>query len=214
MIPKTTKSAFVSLVILLLIATSGSAPGRPIHSSPVKITIDPGHGGYDPGAVISGITEKSINLKIAMKVKELGQNYPDIDFVFTRTNDGYVPLLDRLAYAESQGSSGYLSIQANSFRDAGVHGVETILDRSRARGGDSWKMAKSIQRSIVGLTGARDRGLRHQRLYTRHTSVPAAMVEVGFLTSPFEREKLLSPDYREAIARGIIQGLRDHFTGE
>jgi len=206
MLPKTTKSAVVSLIIIFLLATSGATPGRPIQSSSVKITIDAGHGGYDPGAIVSGVTEKSINLEIALRVKELGESHPSLDFVFTRTSDNYVPLLDRLKYAESHGSSGYLSIQSNSFHDPGVNGIETILDRTRGRGTTSWNMAETIQESIVGRTGARDRGIRHQRLYTRHTPVPSAMVEVGFLTSPAEREKLLSSSYQEAIARGIVQG--------
>jgi N-acetylmuramoyl-L-alanine amidase len=212
MLPKATKSAVVSLIIIFLLATSGATPGRQISSSPVKITIDPGHGGYDPGAIVSGVTEKSVNLKIAMALKELGEQHPTLDFVFTRTTDDYVPLLDRLEYAEQHGSVGYLSIQANSFWDSGVSGVETILDKTRKQGGSSWNMAQSIQESIVSRTGARDRGLRYQRLYTRYTTIPSAMVEVGFLTSPSERGKLLSSSYRESIAKGIIQGLLRHFS--
>ena len=212
MLPKTTKSAVVSLIIIVLLATSGAAPGRPINTSPTKVTIDPGHGGYDPGAIVSGVTEKSINLQIALKVKKLGERHSALDFVFTRVTDDYVPLLDRLEYAEKQGSEGYLSIQANSFRDPGVHGVETILDKTRGQGGASWGLAESIQASIIDRTGARDRGIRHQRLYTRYTEIPSAMVEVGFLTSPFERNNLSSSDYQEEIARGIVEGLLEHFS--
>lgn len=207
MLPKTIKSIFVSLIILFLLTPSGTAPGRSIQSSPVKITIDAGHGGYDPGSTVSGVTEKEINLQIVLKVKELGERHPGLDFVFTRTSDSYVSLLDRLEYAEEQGSAGYVSVQANSFWDPDVHGVETILDRTRAQGGESWDMAELIQESIVGSTGANDRGIRYQRLYTRYTDIPSAMVEVGFLTSPSERTRLANSSYRESIARGIIQGL-------
>lgn len=207
-----TKSVFITLVVIFLLTPSGTAPGRAIQSKPVRITIDAGHGGYDPGAIVSGVTEKRVNLEIALKVKELGEEHPSLDFVFTRTSDDYVPLLDRLNFAEGQESSGYLSIQANTFHDPGVHGIETILDRTRKRGTDSWYMAQSIQKSLAELTGARDRGIRYQRLYTRHTKVPSAMVEVGFLTSPSERKKLASSSYRESIARGIIQGLLIHFS--
>lgn len=212
MLSKTTKSVFVTLVILFLLTPSGAAPGRAIQSTPIKITIDAGHGGYDPGTTVSGVTEKSINLQIALKVKELGEEHPALDFVFTRTNDDYIPLLDRLGYAEKHGSAGYLSVQANSFWDPNVQGIETILDRTREKGGASWDMAELIQESVVGRTGARDRGIRYQKLYTRYTEIPSAMVEVGFLTSPSERKKLLSSSYRESIARGIIQGLLIFFS--
>ncbi len=206
------KSVFASVIILFLLTPSGTSPGRSIRSSPTKITIDAGHGGYDPGSVVSGVKEKSVNLQIALKVKELGEEHPSLDFVFTRTSDDYVPLLDRLELAEEKGSAGYLSVQANSFRDPGVNGIETILDRTRGQGSESWNMATTIQESIVGRTGASDRGLRYQRLYTRYTEIPSAMVEVGFLTSPSERERLTNSSYRESIARGIIQGLLIHFS--
>ncbi|MFB6290252.1 MAG: N-acetylmuramoyl-L-alanine amidase [Candidatus Bipolaricaulia bacterium] len=212
MLPKSTKTAVFSLIILILLTTSATAPGWQIRSSPVRITIDAGHGGYDPGAIVSGTVEKNINLKIALKVKELGLNHPSLKFVLTRSSDTSVSLLDRLRYAERQGSSGYLSIQANSFRDPGVHGIETILDRTRRRGEPSWDMARSIQESLVGSTGAKDRGIHHQRLYTRYTKIPSAMVEVGFLTSPLDRGRLLSEKYRESVARGIIQGLLIYFS--
>lgn len=212
MLSKTVKPVLVSIIILFLLASSGKAPGRSIQSAPVKITIDAGHGGYDPGSIVSGITEKSINLKIALKVKELGEKHPGLDFAFTRTTDSYVPLLDRLEYAEKQDSAGYLSIQANSFWDPDVDGVETILDRTRVQGGASWDMANLIQESVVSSTSARDRGLRYQSLYTRHTNVPSAVVEVGFLSSPSERRRLASSNYRESIARGIIQGLLIYFS--
>lgn len=202
----------VSLLLLVLIATTGVAPGRSVNSSPARVTIDPGHGGYDPGATVEGVTEKNVNLAIARVLKNLGKAHPTLDFVFTRTSDNYLPLLDRLEVAESRGSDGYISIQANSFSDPGVTGVETILDQSRPREGKSWDMAELVQDSIVDRTGARDRGIRYQRLYTRYTAVPAALVEVGFLTSPTEREKLISRAYQEDIARGIIQGLLRYFS--
>ena len=202
----------VSFLLLVLVATTGVAPGRSVNTSPARVTIDPGHGGYDPGATVEGVAEKNVNLAIARVLMELGKEHPTLDFVFTRTADNYLPLLDRLEVAESKESDGYISIQANSFSDPGVTGVETILDRSRPREGKSWDMAELVQDSVVDRTGARDRGIRYQRLYTRYTAVPAALVEVGFLTSPIEREKLISRSYQEEVARGIIQGLLRYFS--
>lgn len=212
MLIKTIKSGLLCLLVLVLIVIPGSTPGRSVQTASVKITIDPGHGGFDPGAVVSGVSEKSVNLLIAKRVKELGERYPTLDFVFTRLTDDYLSLLDRLEIAKQHGSDGYLSIQTNSFRDPNVTGVETILDWTRGRGSSSWNMAESVQRSIVETTGARDRGIRQQRLYTRHSSLPAALIEVGFLTSPTEREKLTSSAYQDLVAKGIIQGLLAHFS--
>lgn len=209
---KSTYTAIISLLLLVLVPAAGAAPGRSVNSSAASITIDPGHGGYDPGATVEGVTEKNVNLAIARRLKALGNEHPTIDFVLTRTSDNYLPLLDRLEVAESRGRDGYLSIHATSFSDPGVTGVEIILDRSRSKAGKSWDMAELVQDAVVDRTGAGDRGIRYQRLYTRHTSVPAVLLEVGFLTSPVEREKLISQDYQDDIAKGIIQGLLRYFS--
>ncbi|MFP4201732.1 MAG: N-acetylmuramoyl-L-alanine amidase [Candidatus Acetothermia bacterium] len=207
MLRKTFFTIVLSTVMVYLVAAPGAAPGRSVSSSASVITIDPGHGGHDHGAIVAGVSEKSVNLAISKKLIEIGKDHPTIDFVLTRNTDNYLPLLDRLELAENNGSEGYLSIQANSYGDPGVAGVETIVDRTRAQEGPSWTMAELIQDSVVDRTGARDRGLRYQRIYTRHTSLPAAMIEVGFLTSPAERQKLTNGSYQDSVARGIIQGL-------
>jgi len=213
MFTKISRTALLALGALLLLAVYGEAPNRAIQGQPVKITIDAGHGGYDSGAVSGGVSEKEVNLKIARAIERLGNEQPSLQFVLTRNGDNYVPLLDRLEFAEAHGSAAYLSIQANSFWDPEVNGVETILDRTRARGGSSWNMGRSIQQAIIDWTNARNRGVKHQKLYTRYTKVPSALVEVGFLTSPTERRRLTNPHYQERIARGIIQGLLRYFSG-
>lgn len=212
MFSKRVYTVIVCAFLVGVVAAPGAAPGRSVSSPSARITIDPGHGGFDHGAIVEGTSEKSVNLAISRRLKELGEEHPTLEFVFTRTTDDYLSLLERLEVAENQGSDGYLSIQANSFQDPDVTGVETILDRTRPENGQSWTLAESVQDSIVEKTGARNRGLRYQRLYTRHTTLPAAMVEVGFLTSPYEREKLTDRNYQDSIARGIIQGLLKYFS--
>ena len=200
------------LLGVTFLATSGGVPGRSYSGTPARITIDAGHGGYDPGAIVSGISEKTVNLQIALKIREIGAKHPTLDLHFTRTSDDYISLIRRLEVAEGNGSDAYISIQANSFHDPSVSGVETLLDGQRRRSSSSWAMAESVQQAIVDRTGARDRGIRRQRLYTRYTSMPSALVEVGFLSSPSERSRLIRTDYQEAIARGVIQGLLVHFS--
>ncbi len=200
----------VILAVLLLVGiviVPLSAPGTPAATKPTVVTVDAGHGGIDPGAVVEGVTEKEINLSIALKIKELAKHHPTIDVVLTRETDEYVYLLDRLEIAERNFSVAYLSVQANSFSDPNVVGIQTFVDNSRRSGGLSYKLSHLIQDAAVSLTQARDRGVKKQRLYTRHTSIPSALIEVGFLTSPSERSKLLTDSYQMKIARGILQGL-------
>lgn len=212
MLQKPTYTVIICIFLLGLVAAPGAAPGRSVSSPSARITIDPGHGGFDHGAVVAGVSEKSVNLAISRRIRELGEKHPTLEFVFTRTTDDYLSLLERLEVAESHGSDGYISIQANSFHDPGVNGIETILDRSRPKKSPSWTLGEYVQDSVVDRTGARDRGLRYQRLYTRHTTLPAALIEVGFLTSPVERERLTDRAYQDSVARGIIQGLLRYFS--
>jgi N-acetylmuramoyl-L-alanine amidase len=61
-------------------------------------------------------------------------------------------------------------------------------------------------------TGARDRGVKSQGLYLQHTTLPAVSVEVGFLTCPEERTKLLDPTYQDQIAQGILKGILNYLN--
>lgn len=201
------KIAVASVVLVSVVFVELIAPGGTVTVSPATITVDPGHGGVDPGAVVAGITEKQVNLDIALRVAELAEKHPKLNVVLTRSTDRYVHLLDRLELAEKKSSVGYLSIQANSFSDPDVTGIETLVDHTRSRNSPSRHLSSLVQDETISLTHARDRGIKTQRLYTRHTRIPSALIEVGFLTSPVERSKLLRDAYLDRIARGIVKAL-------
>jgi len=61
----------------------------------VKIFIDPGHGGHDPGATANGLREKDINLKIALKMKSLLSGYEGVQVKLSRETDKFVSLSQR-----------------------------------------------------------------------------------------------------------------------
>ena len=62
-----------------------------------RIVIDPGHGGHDPGARGSGLTEAGVVLDVALRVKQLLANRPAIDVILTRNTDVFIPLKERTA---------------------------------------------------------------------------------------------------------------------
>lgn len=173
----------------------------------VTIAIDPGHGGRDPGGVAGDVLEKDINLAISHKLGELIDAYPGLKPYLTRSTDLTVVNLDRLSEAEAAGAIIYVSVHANSFDDPGVYGAETLVDSTCSDGDPSWTLAESVQKGLVAATGTRDRGVRCQSLYLKHTDLPAVSVEVGFISSSDEGKKLLDPDYQDKIARGILDGI-------
>ncbi|MEN3009595.1 MAG: N-acetylmuramoyl-L-alanine amidase [Candidatus Bipolaricaulaceae bacterium] len=173
----------------------------------VVVALDAGHGGHDPGAVVAGVREKDINLALALLVQAKAQG-KGLRVVLTRSTDVYVELRERVRRAESVGARLYVSLHANYHRDARVCGVETWVDTHA--GEESLRLAECLQRAVVAATGAADRGVLRQPLYLRHTTLPAALVEVGYLSCPAERAKLLQPDYCERVAEGIVQGILDY----
>ncbi|MBU0596421.1 N-acetylmuramoyl-L-alanine amidase [Candidatus Bipolaricaulota bacterium] len=172
------------------------------------VAIDAGHGGRDPGATADDVLEKDINLLIAKKVQLLVDAEPDLVVKMTRTLDIFVPLEDRIRIAEEAGATIYVSIHINSYATEEAHGVETIVSDARLQDDDAWVLAELLQDAVVEATGARDRGARSQDSYMHRTEMPAASIEVGYLTNPEERERLLDPAYQDQIAGGILAGIK------
>jgi len=92
-----------------------------------RIVIDPGHGGHDPGARGSGLTEADVVLDVALRVKQLLANRPAIDVILTRNTDVFIPLKERTAIANRHGADLFLSIHANANDNRKVRGVETYF---------------------------------------------------------------------------------------
>lgn len=193
-----------SLVLILTVGILATLPEAPL--APVAVVvIDAGHGGHDPGAVVAGVQEKDINLALALRVQKKAESLTHVHVILTRTADTYPSLLERLALAEALGARLYLSVHANYYRDSRICGVETWIDTGA--GAESLHLAREVQRALVAATGAADRGVRRQTLYLRHTSLATALVEVGYLSCPAERSKLLDPTYQDKIAAGILAGI-------
>ena len=90
------------------------------------LILDPGHGGKDPGALGKIGQEKNVTLKIALLVGELVEKkYPDVNVVYTRKSDTYVPLKERSDMANKADGDLFISIHTNSAEAASAHGAET-----------------------------------------------------------------------------------------
>jgi N-acetylmuramoyl-L-alanine amidase len=103
---------------------------------PYTVVLDPGHGGKDPGAVGRISQEKDLNLKLALKIGELiNEQYPDVNVVYTRKTDVFIPLQTRSDISNKSGADLFISIHTNSAEAKSPNGVETFIlgtDRSEA----------------------------------------------------------------------------------
>lgn len=184
------------------------APQQPRNSNGrVVVAIDPGHGGRDPGAVgIGGLREKDVVMPISQEVaRHLEER--GVDAVLTRTTDWEVDLQPRVDVAERVDATVFVSIHANAIdmTRPDVNGIETYYYQTGSG------LARSIQDSLLRATGGPDRGVKQARFYVlRKSSMPAVLVEVGFVTGAEDAPKLADPAYRSLLAEAIASGILEY----
>ncbi|MEB3195772.1 MAG: N-acetylmuramoyl-L-alanine amidase [Candidatus Sericytochromatia bacterium] len=170
-----------------------------------RVTLDPGHGGTDHGASgAKGTREKDVTLAVASKVAQRLETL-GISVQMTRLRDVEILLRPRVEMANRNDSNVYVSIHANSFgSQTGVNGIETYYFNDA-----SYPLAQSIHRSLVKTLQRPDRGVRKNNFYVvHHTRMPAALVEIGYLTNPQEEALLRDPAYQEKAAMAISSGIK------
>ncbi|NJR67420.1 MAG: N-acetylmuramoyl-L-alanine amidase [Synechococcales cyanobacterium CRU_2_2] len=168
------------------------------------IVIDPGHGGPDPGAVGNGLRETDIVLDVSRQVTAFLQQQ-GVEVVMTRNGEYDLDLQPRVDIAERANATAFVSIHANAISLARpeVNGAESYY-----YGGGGQELARQIHQSILQSVDIRDRGLRQARFYViKRTSMPAALIETGFITGAEDHRKLADPVFRTRMARAIARGI-------
>ncbi|WP_320674421.1 N-acetylmuramoyl-L-alanine amidase [Prochlorococcus sp. MIT 1341] len=178
-----------------------------------RVVIDPGHGGPDPGAVgIGRLRETDVVLDIALQVRSLLES-KGVKVSMTRTKEVDLDLPPRVALANRLRASAFVSIHVNASRKnkRGVNGIETFF----YSGWRGKKLAENIQEQVLNVSpGSPDRGVRQGRFFViRRTTMPAALVEAGFVTGDLDAPRLARVDHRKklsfAIAKGILNYLKE-----
>ena len=175
--------------------------------SGAKIYLDPGHGGYDSGALpIEGMkTEAQINREIAMKVKAiLEERGASVQITDTTS---YVSLDSRVSASQSYKPHLFVSIHQNSSTSPSAHGTEAWYFNPYSE-----IYADKISSSLASALGTRDRGEKYGWYkVTTHMEFPAILVECGFLSNVDEYDKLKNDDYQNAMAKAIADGIAAAF---
>ena len=178
----------------------------PQRNGKIMIVIDPGHGGpTDLGGVgLGGLREKDIVLPISLEVAQiLEQN--DIQVVMTRKTDRDLDLPPRSELANRVGADLFVSIHANaiSMSRPDVNGLETFYYQS------GHVLARYIQNSMLeAFPTMKNRGVKRARFHVlRHTKMPAALVEVGFVTGNYDSLILADPRQHSRMAQAIARGI-------
>ena len=187
----------------------------------MKVCIDPGHGGTQPGAVgwdgDAYPNEKDFTLDIALKLRDLLES-EGIGVVMTREEDVDVDLQTRCDIANNNSCDVFVSIHCNSAVPT-AHGTETfyydhpdISNPEVCQAG--YGLAYNIQKELVAEIGLTDRRTAGDfeyygyHLYVlSHTNMPAVLTEVAFISNQTEFNLLSEPSFRQKAAQGIANGI-------
>ncbi len=222
------KMTFVMVLLFGILVTVTGAGKKTF-----TLVIDAGHGGHDAGAVGAISKEKNINLNVALAFGRLVEaNCPDVNVVYTRKTDIFIPLNERANIANRHKADLFISVHTNARaadnlavakRENAVISLEKNY-KQRYQGFDpnssesyimfefiqdrnmskSVELAKMIQKEACASAGRNNMGV-HQAgfLVLRATSMPSCLIELGFITTPDEERYLNSKDGINRLARGI-----------
>ena len=184
------------------------------------VILDPGHGGEDPGTLGVGKTTEAENvLAIAWELKAMLEK-AGAQVIMTRQIDvnpargtsysGQTngQLAVRVAKGNRSGADIFVSIHNDWNDNRSLSGTTTYYYQSQ-----DWALAEALQKGVVKQLGTRDVGVKRGNIYVlRNTNMPAALVEVGFLSHEGEADLLSQHWYRLEAARGMFNGIINYFS--
>lgn len=171
-----------------------------------KVVIDAGHGGSDVGAIRGDISEKAITLDVSKRVRDILEK-KGYTVEMTRDTDKTVSLQDRVAFSESIQPDIFVSIHVNSSEKPEITGIETHYYHQ-----ESLSLAQTVHAALASNINSKNRGLFKSKFYViNHTTSPAILVEIGFISNAGERAELVSEKRKQATAKAIAEGVQNYF---
>lgn len=249
-----------ALAVALWVSTGQlAAQGRDPHHIRT-VVLDAGHGGKDPGAIGTGrykAAEKDIALSVALLAgKYIKEAFPDVEVVYTRSDDRFVELMERSNIANRAKADLFISIHCNSNANPGPMGAETFvmgLHKTEANMRVAQKENAAIlleeghelrydgydpkdPESLIALSLRQNVHLDHSLLYSAlvqkqfrervgrpdrgvkqagflvisYTTMPAVLVELGFLSNPKEEDFLQSSQGQDYMASAIYRAFKEY----
>ncbi|OGN62515.1 MAG: hypothetical protein A3F09_05550 [Chlamydiae bacterium RIFCSPHIGHO2_12_FULL_49_11] len=180
--------------------------------APPLVLVDAGHGGNDTGAKTSYIQEKKVCLKTAVYVRRF-LTQMGYKVIMTRARDEFIPLRDRSKLANRTRADLFVSIHYNSAPNKDAAGIEIYIpkDGTKERKGRSRQLAELVLKKMSAYTHAHSRGIKEANFHViRDSTMPAILVEGGFISNERESHKLLDDQYIELLSLAVAEGV-DHY---
>ncbi len=175
------------------------------------IVVDPGHGGYNPGALgVDGSREEDNVLAIGLILRDL-LRAAGARVLMTRSTDVEPTLAQRVTLANTNKASFFIAIHNNSNQNPAASGIMTF-----SRYGDpvSQKASNTINEALRKQTGMTNKGIEQASFYViRATMMPAVLAEIGFMTNWSDVRTLKTLAFRQSAALGLFKGIVGFMTG-
>jgi len=186
----------------------------------------PPHGGVDDGALGHGAIEKEINLAISLQLQQFIEQSGGV-VILTRAEDRgpYDPnrpagmtqrrsdLLSRVSDRDESGADMFISIHMNTFSDSRYSGTQVFYSTSHD---GSQLLATHIREGVADAVGDDNpreiKPINTQIFVLKNSTVPAVLVECGFLSNSTEAALLQTEEYQRTIAWGIFSGIVRYFA--
>lgn len=176
----------------------------------VKIYIDAGHGGSDPGSSGYGLQEKNVTLDIAKRIRTyLNKNYTGHTIKMSRTTDKTVSLAARTNEANRWGADFFLSVHINA---GGGTGYEDYIHNSLSNTSQTARYRTIIHDTIIKEVKVRDRGKKKANFAVLRTSaMSAVLTENMFIDTKADANKLKSQLFLNKLAKAHGDGIAKAF---
>ena len=195
--------AVIAAVLGIVVGFSGASAGYVS-----RVVIDPGHGGDDRGGRSGKVYEKHLALDTALRLERYLQA-EGYRVTMTRKSDTFISLSRRAAIGNRYRGAIFVSLHYNYTWRRSVSGLETYYYSAKSK-----PLAEAIQQGMLRRVKASNRGVKSGRYYVlRASRNPAVLVECGFVSNARERSLMKQGSYRDAVARGIAEGITKYRSG-
>lgn len=209
--------SIIIITIIVLLSSLDLISAKTLPLLGIVITIDPGHGGRDPGTMYNSIKEKDLNLEISKVLeKELTKNGAIVYMI--RTSDIDLSsiydskkkrgdLYRRLLKIKENKSNLYLSIHINWYQNSTHKGAEVLYNSINK---NNKILAEAIMNEFKTNQKSK-REIKKTNLYMyKNITIPGVLIETGYLSNPTERRLLQSESYQKELAKSITNGVKNY----
>ncbi|MGP4073046.1 N-acetylmuramoyl-L-alanine amidase family protein [Piscibacillus sp. B03] len=173
----------------------------------VKLYLDPGHGGSDPGAIGNGLKEKNLTLAISLKIRDLLKQYDGVQVRLSRTTDKSLTLKQRTDDANAWGADYLLSIHINAFNGS-ARGYEDYIYSGLSDSSQTAQYRNVMHEEITKAINLPNRGRKKANFHMlRESRMSAMLSENGFIDNAQDAALLKQDSFLDSIAEGHVNGL-------